>query len=73
MKPWVEGALLRKDEEVGGVDEGNDEWDVEVAMEVFGRFGFCVDEKKKLAGVLERDVFKFTYFTGTRRLGWAYL
>ena len=73
----MEGALLRKDEDVGGVDEGNDEWDVGVAMEVFGvgeygKFGFCVDEKI-LAGVLERDVCKFTYFTGTRRLGWAYL
>ena len=28
--------MLRKDEEVGGVDEGDDKWDFGVAMEVFG-------------------------------------
>jgi len=41
MKPfferWVmEGLLLSDHGEMGGVDEGNDEWDVEIASIVFG-------------------------------------
>ena len=54
-----EGALLGEDEEVGGVDEGDDEGDVGIAAEVFS-----VGEDGELGGA--KSGFWFVCFLSNK-------